>query len=96
MSEMNVWQFRGIEVSDDYAAEQLATYAKMRQELLDESHENFSNAVIKVEERLEADEGNVTEQDLLRLKIGVAGVAKDTGNGHGSAAAAKKEQVDNQ
>ena len=46
-------------------------------ELLDESHENFSTAVTKVEERLEADEGNVTEQDLLRLKIGVAGVAKE-------------------
>ena len=45
--------------------------------LLDDAHSNFGNAVEKVEERLDADEGNVTEQDLLRLRIGLSGVAKE-------------------
>ena len=45
--------------------------------LLDEAHKNFGSAVDKVEERLEADEGSVTEQDLLRLRIGLSGVAKE-------------------
>lgn len=46
-------------------------------ELLDESHGNFTTAVTQVEERLDADAGNVTEQDLLRLRIGVSRVAKE-------------------
>jgi len=46
-------------------------------ELLDESHDSFSTAINQVEERLEADEGNVTEQDLLRLQIGQSSVAKE-------------------
>lgn len=46
-------------------------------ELLDDSQENFTKALETVEERLENDEGNATEQDLLRLRIGVAGVNKE-------------------
>lgn len=46
-------------------------------ELLDEAHDNFTTAMEQVEERLEADEGNVTEQDLLRLRIGRSSVAKE-------------------
>jgi outer membrane protein TolC len=42
--------------------------------LLDDSQENFTQALETVEERLENDEGNVTEQDLLRLRIGVESV----------------------
>ena len=45
--------------------------------LLDETHDNFATAMEQVEERLEADEGNVTEQDLLRLRIGRSSVAKE-------------------
>jgi outer membrane protein TolC len=46
-------------------------------DLLDEAHDNFTTAMEQVEERLEADEGNVTEQDLLRLRIGQSSVAKE-------------------
>jgi outer membrane protein TolC len=46
-------------------------------ELLDESHDNFTTAINQVEERLETGEGNVTEQDLLRLRIGQSSIAKE-------------------
>ncbi len=46
-------------------------------ELLDDSQENFAKALETVEERLENDEGNATEQDLLRLRIGAASVDKE-------------------
>ncbi len=46
-------------------------------ELLDDSQDNFAKAIEKVEERLENDEGNVTEQDLLRLRIGAASIDKE-------------------
>lgn len=46
-------------------------------DLLLESQENFTEAVDKVEERLEADEPSVTQQDFLRLRIGLAGVTKE-------------------
>lgn len=46
-------------------------------ELLDDSQENFNKAIEKVEERLENDEGNATEQDLLRLRIGASSVEKE-------------------
>lgn len=45
--------------------------------LLDDSQENFGKALETIEERLENDEGNATEQDLLRLRIGVASVTKE-------------------
>jgi len=46
-------------------------------ELLDDSQEHFAKALATVEERLENDEGNATEQDLLRLRIGVASIAQE-------------------
>ena len=46
-------------------------------DLLDDSQENFTKAVETVEERLDNDEGTATEQDLLRLRIGVASVTKE-------------------
>jgi outer membrane protein TolC len=46
-------------------------------DLLDDSQENFTTAMETVEERLENDEGNATEQDLLRLRIGVASIQQE-------------------
>ena len=46
-------------------------------DLLDDSQESFTQAMETVEERLNNDEGNATEQDLLRLRIGIASVAKE-------------------
>jgi outer membrane protein TolC len=46
-------------------------------ELLDDSQENFAKALATIEERLDNDEGNATEQDLLRLRIGVASIAQE-------------------
>lgn len=46
-------------------------------ELLDDSQKNFAKAIDTVEERLENDEGNATEQDLLRLRIGVASIQEE-------------------
>ena len=51
--------------------------SRQLKKLLDETFDNFTNAMDQVEERLEADEGNVTEQDLLRLRIGRSSVAKE-------------------
>ena len=45
--------------------------------LLDDSQENFGKALATVEERLDNDEGNATEQDLLRLRIGLASILKE-------------------
>ncbi len=45
--------------------------------LLDDSQENFAQALETIEERLENDEGNATEQDLLRLRIGAASITKE-------------------
>lgn len=46
-------------------------------DLLDDSRDHFTKAMETVEERLDNDEGNVTEQDLLRLRIGVASVEEE-------------------
>ncbi len=45
--------------------------------LLDDSADNFNKAIEKVEERLDNDKGNATEQDLLRLRIGAGGIEKE-------------------
>ena len=45
--------------------------------LLGESRDGFASAMETVEERLDAQEGNITEQDLLRLRIGLASVTKE-------------------
>jgi outer membrane protein len=46
-------------------------------ELLTESQENFLTALEKAQERLEAQEGTVTQEDVLRLRIGLSGVSKE-------------------
>lgn len=52
-------------------------FSRQIHELLLESQETFTTAVETVEERLAAEEPNVTQQDLLRLRIGLAGVTKE-------------------
>ncbi len=46
--------------------------------LLAEVQENFTKALETAEERLEAQEDNITQQDVLKLRIGLAGVTKET------------------
>jgi outer membrane protein TolC len=46
--------------------------------VLDEVQEHFTKALETAEQRLEAGEGTVTQQDILRLRIGLAGVTKET------------------
>ncbi len=45
--------------------------------LLNDSQENFVKALDTIEERLENDEGNATEQDLLRLRIGAVSITQE-------------------
>jgi outer membrane protein TolC len=52
-------------------------FSRQIHELLRESQETFTTAVEKVEERLAAEEPNVTQHDLLRLRVGLAGVTKE-------------------
>lgn len=52
-------------------------FSRQIKDLLSESQENFTKALETAEERLEADEGNVTQADVLRLRIGLAGVTKE-------------------
>lgn len=44
--------------------------------LLSEVQENFTKALATAEERLENQEENITQQDVLKLRIGLAGVSK--------------------
>ncbi|MGE3538348.1 MAG: TolC family protein [Candidatus Tectimicrobiota bacterium] len=46
-------------------------------ELIDEVQENFTKALATAEKRLEAGEGTITQQDLLKLRIGLASVSKE-------------------
>lgn len=52
-------------------------FSRQIHELLSESQENFTKALKTAEERLEAGEGNITQDDVLRLRIGLAGVTKE-------------------
>ena len=52
-------------------------FSRQIKDLLSESQENFSKALETAEERLQAQEGNVTQDDVLRLRIGLAGVSKE-------------------
>jgi outer membrane protein TolC len=52
-------------------------FSRQIKDLLGESQENFAKALETAEERLEADEGSVTQEDVLRLRIGLAGVTKE-------------------
>ena len=44
--------------------------------LLDEVQENFTKAMTTAEKRLEAGEGTITQQDILKLRIGLASVTR--------------------
>ncbi len=46
-------------------------------ELLDEVRENFTTALATAEKRIEAGEGTLTQQDLLKLRIGLSSVVRE-------------------
>jgi outer membrane protein TolC len=46
--------------------------------LLTEVQEHFTKALETAEQRLEAGEATITQQDILKLRIGLAGVTKET------------------
>ena len=48
------------------------------QALLTEVQEQFTKALETAEQRLEAGESAITQQDILKLRIGLAGVTKET------------------
>jgi outer membrane protein TolC len=52
-------------------------FSRQIQDLLTEVKKNFAKALETAEERLEAQEGDVTQQDILKLRIGLAGVTKE-------------------
>src|SRR6266446_3596167 len=45
--------------------------------LLDEVQENFTKALTTAEKRLEAGEGTITQQDILKLRIGLSSVSRE-------------------
>jgi len=45
--------------------------------LLDEIQENFTKALATAEKRVEAGEGSITPQDILKLRIGLASITKE-------------------
>ncbi len=53
-------------------------FSRQTKDLLADSQEHLTKALETVEEHLETQEGNVTQQDLLRLRIGLARVMKET------------------
>ncbi|MEE9149644.1 MAG: TolC family protein [Candidatus Tectomicrobia bacterium] len=53
-------------------------FSRQIKDLLADSQEHLTKALETVEEHLETQEGNVTQQDLLRLRIGLARVMKET------------------
>jgi outer membrane protein TolC len=52
-------------------------FSRQIKELLGEVQENFSKALETSEKRLETGEGTITQQDVLKLRIGLAGVSKE-------------------
>jgi len=52
-------------------------FSRQIKELLDEVQENFAKALATAEKRLEAGEGVITQQDILKLRIGLAGVTRE-------------------
>jgi outer membrane protein len=52
-------------------------FSRQIKDLLSESQANFAKALDTAEQRFEADEANVTQEDILRLRIGLAGVSKE-------------------
>jgi len=51
--------------------------SRQLKELLDEVRENFTKALDTAEKRVEAGEGTITQQDLLKLRIGLASVTRE-------------------
>jgi outer membrane protein TolC len=51
--------------------------SRQAKELLDEVRENFSKALATAEKRLETGEGTITQQDILKLRIGLASVTRE-------------------
>jgi outer membrane protein TolC len=52
--------------------------SRQSKNLLTEVQEHFTKALETAEQRLEAGEGTVTQQDILKLRIGLTGVTKET------------------
>ncbi len=52
-------------------------FSRQIKDLLVEVQENFTKALETAEARLEAQEPNITQQDVLKLRIGLAGVSKE-------------------
>jgi outer membrane protein TolC len=53
-------------------------FSQQLKALLDEVQENFTKALDTAQQRLDAGEASITQQDILRLRIGLAGVTKET------------------
>jgi outer membrane protein len=51
--------------------------SRQLKELLDEVRENFTKALDTAEKRLETGEGTITQQDILKLRIGLASVTRE-------------------
>jgi outer membrane protein TolC len=51
--------------------------SRQAKELLDEVRDNFTKALATAEQRLETGEGTITQQDILKLRIGLASVTRE-------------------
>ena len=51
--------------------------SRQLKELLDEVQENFTKALATAEQRLETGEGTITQQEILKLRIGLASVTRE-------------------
>ncbi len=51
--------------------------SRQLKELLDEVQENFTKALATAEKRLEAGQGTITQQDILKLRIGLSSVTRE-------------------
>src|SRR5207245_11531557 len=51
--------------------------SRQLKELLDEVRENFTKALSTAEKRLETGEGTITQQDVLKLRIGLASITRE-------------------
>ncbi len=64
--------------------------ARQIAELLGDVRSNFEKAIEIAEKRLAANEGTVTQSDVLKLKIGLAGIAKEIGKTQNGAELARQ------
>lgn len=51
--------------------------SRQLKELLDEVRDNFTKALDTAEKRLESGEGTITQQDILKLRIGLASITRE-------------------